>query len=103
MNRVAILDDYQNVALGMADWKSLPADTEVVVFGYLATSRLTDGSPASTSSWRMRADRFRALLGRLPCVLITAGMRNASIDRRRHGPSVSSATAAQYPTGWPGG
>ena len=32
MTRVAILDDYQNVALGMADWKSLPADTEVVVF-----------------------------------------------------------------------
>ena len=32
MSRVAILDDYQNVALGMADWKSLPADTEVVVF-----------------------------------------------------------------------
>src|SRR5688500_15546341 len=32
MTRVAILDDYQDVALRMADWKSLPPDTEVVVF-----------------------------------------------------------------------
>src|SRR2546427_75808 len=32
MARVALLDDYQNVAMRMADWKSLPADTEVVAF-----------------------------------------------------------------------
>ena len=29
MTRVALLDDYQRVALGMADWKSLPPDTDV--------------------------------------------------------------------------
>jgi len=27
--RIAILDDYQNVALQFADWQSLPADCEV--------------------------------------------------------------------------
>src|SRR4030095_11014532 len=32
MARVALLDDYQGVALGMADWKSLPPGTEVVAF-----------------------------------------------------------------------
>ena len=32
MTRVAILDDYQGVARRMADWASLPAGTEVVVF-----------------------------------------------------------------------
>ena len=38
--RVAILDDYQNVARRMADWASLPAGTEVVVFpDHLARSR----------------------------------------------------------------
>jgi len=30
--RVALLDDYQGVALRLADWKSLPAGTEVQVF-----------------------------------------------------------------------
>jgi hypothetical protein len=32
MPRVALLDDYQGVALRMADWKSLPPGTEVVTF-----------------------------------------------------------------------
>ena len=32
MTRVAILDDYQHVARRMADWASLPAGTDVVVF-----------------------------------------------------------------------
>jgi hypothetical protein len=29
---VAVLDDYQDVALHMADWRALPADVEVQVF-----------------------------------------------------------------------
>ena len=29
--RAALLDDYQGVALTMADWKSLPAGTEVEI------------------------------------------------------------------------
>ncbi len=32
MPRVAVLDDYQGVALQMADWSALPADFRVQVF-----------------------------------------------------------------------
>ena len=32
MARVALLDDYQGVALSMADWKSLPPGTEVASY-----------------------------------------------------------------------
>jgi hypothetical protein len=32
MTRVAVLDDYQDVALQMADWNVLPLDTKVQVF-----------------------------------------------------------------------
>ena len=32
MNRVAVLDDYQGVALSLADWETLPKDTHVTVF-----------------------------------------------------------------------
>ena len=32
MKKLAILDDYQNVALEMADWSPLKGDVEVTVF-----------------------------------------------------------------------
>ena len=32
MVRVAVLDDYQNVARQMADWSVLPSDVEIQVF-----------------------------------------------------------------------
>ena len=32
MARVAVLDDYQDMALKMADWRMLPSDTSVQVF-----------------------------------------------------------------------
>ena len=86
MNRVAILDDYQHVALGMADWKSLPADTEVVVFeNHLADLGALAERLAGfdvVMAMRERTPFPRALLERLPRLrmLITAGMRNASFD-----------------------
>ena len=30
--RIAVLDDYQNVALRLADWASIGADAEITVF-----------------------------------------------------------------------
>src|SRR5580765_5865516 len=107
MNRVAILDDYQNVALGMADWKSLPADTEVVVFedhladlGALA-ERLAGFDVIM--AMRERTPFPRALLERLPRLrmLITAGMRNASIDiaaAAERGVLVCGTAGLPYPT-----
>ena len=32
MTRIAILDDYQNVALGCADWNTIPGEPEIEVF-----------------------------------------------------------------------
>jgi phosphoglycerate dehydrogenase-like enzyme len=86
MARVAILDDYQNVARRMADWASLPAGTEVVVFpdhlsdpGAVA-ARLADFE--AVIAMRERTPFPKALLERLPKLklLVTTGMRNASID-----------------------
>ena len=107
MNRVAILDDYQNVALGMADWKSLPLDTEVVVF----EDHLADlGALAErlarfdvVMAMRERTPFPRVLLERLPRLrmLITAGMRNASIDvaaATERGVVVCGTAGLPYPT-----
>ena len=107
MARVAILDDYQSVALDMADWKSLPAGTEVVVFrdhvadeGALA-ARLADFDIAM--AMRERTPFPRSLLERLPKLrlLITAGMRNASIDMKaaaERGVVVCGTAGLPYPT-----
>ena len=86
MTRVAILDDYQNVARRMADWGTLPAGTTVEVFpDHLASLDALAARLAGfevVMAMRERTPFPRALLERLPGLklLITAGMRNASID-----------------------
>lgn len=105
--RVALLDDYQGVALSMADWKSLPTGTEVVVFkDHLAdeaalAARLADFD--IIMALRERTPFPRSLLERLPKLklLITAGMRNASIDMKaaaERGVLVSGTAGLPYPT-----
>jgi len=105
--RVALLDDYQGVALGMADWKSLPTGTEVVVFkDHLAdedalAARLADFD--IIMALRERTPFPRTLLERLPKLklLITAGMRNASIDMKaaaERGVLVCGTSGLPYPT-----
>ena len=105
--RVALLDDYQGVALGMADWKSLPAGTEVVVFkDHLAdedalATRLADFD--IIMALRERTPFPRSLLERLSKLklLITAGMRNASIDMKaaaERGVLVCGTAGLPYPT-----
>ena len=107
MARVALLDDYQGVALGMADWKSLPTGTEVVVFkDHLAdedalAARLADFD--IIMALRERTPFPRTLLERLPKLklLITAGMRNASIDMKaaaERGVLVCGTAGLPYPT-----
>ena len=107
MARVALLDDYQGVALSMADWKSLPAGTDVVAFpdhladeGVLA-ARLADFD--IVMAMRERTPFTRSLLERLPRLrlLITAGMRNASIDMKAaadRGITVCGTAGLPYPT-----
>src|SRR5262245_54753028 len=107
MARVAILDDYQNVARRMADWASLPAGTDVVVFadhlkemGGVA-ARLADFD--AVVAMRERTAFPRALLERLPRLklLVTTGMRNASIDvgaAVERGITVCGTSGLPYPT-----
>ncbi len=84
MVRVAVLDDYQDVARKMTDWSVLPADVEVF------RDHLTDqGAVAKrlkdfdiVMAMRERTPFPRALLEQLPRLqlLTTTGMRNAAID-----------------------
>ncbi|HEV2057510.1 MAG TPA: D-2-hydroxyacid dehydrogenase family protein [Methylomirabilota bacterium] len=105
--RVALLDDYQGVALTMAEWKSLPTGTEIVVFkDHLADEdalarRLADFD--IIMALRERTPFPRSLLDRLPKLklLITAGMRNASIDMKaaaERGVLVCGTAGLPYPT-----
>ena len=107
MARVALLDDYQGVALSMADWKSLPKDTEVVAFpDHLADERALAARLADfdiVMAMRERTPFPRTLLERLPKLklLITAGMRNASIDMKaaaERGVLVCGTAGLPYPT-----
>jgi phosphoglycerate dehydrogenase-like enzyme len=105
--RVALLDDYQGVALSMADWKSLPGGTEVAVF----KDHLSDENAVAkrladfdiVMALRERTPFTRTLLERLPKLklLITAGMRNASIDMKaaaERGVLVCGTSGLPYPT-----
>ena len=107
MTRVAILDDYQNVAMGLADWKSLPVGTEVVAFrDHLheidaVAKRLADFEVVV--AMRERTAFPRALLEKLPKLrlLVTTGMRNASIDMKAaadRGVTVCGTSGLPYPT-----
>src|SRR5438477_9024361 len=107
MARVAILDDYQSVARRMADWDSLPAGTEAVVFNdhlkdvNAVAKRLADFD--AVVAMRERTAFPRALLEQLPRLklLVTTGMRNASIDVAaavERGIVVCGTTGLPYPT-----
>jgi phosphoglycerate dehydrogenase-like enzyme len=86
MRRLAILDDYQDVALSLADWGRLEPDVEVTVFrdhiGDLdaLAERLHDFE--IIVAMRERTPFARALLERLPNLrlLVSTGERNRSID-----------------------
>ena len=84
--RVAVLDDYQNVAMEVADWSSLPAGTEVQTFSdhfddlEAVAERLREFE--IVVAMRERTPFTRDLLEKLPRLelLITTGSQNAAID-----------------------
>jgi D-3-phosphoglycerate dehydrogenase len=84
--RCAVLDDYQNVALTMADWSKVRGDVEITVFNeHLGTAEQVIAALkgfAIVCAMRERTPFPRAVLEALPDLklLITTGMRNASID-----------------------
>jgi phosphoglycerate dehydrogenase-like enzyme len=89
--RVAILDDYQGVALALADWKSLRPEVTVQAFQErlhgedVLAERLRDF--AVIVAMRERTQFPRSLLERLPKLklLVTTGMRNVAIDSNAAG------------------
>lgn len=86
MKKLAILDDYQNVAMDMADWSPLNGDVEVTVFNdHLAdedavAERLRDFQIVMLM--RERTPFPRSLFEKLPNLehLVSSGMRNLSVD-----------------------
>ena len=107
MTRVAILDDYQQVALQMTDWSMLPADVNVQVFRdhlidhNAIVERLKDFEVIV--AMRERTPFPRRLLEQLPNLklLITTGMRNAAIDLAAAtdcGVLVCGTSGVLYPT-----
>ncbi len=105
--RCAILDDYQNVALTMADWSRVKADAEIKVFNE------PFGSPEAAAkalagfdiicAMRERTPFPRAMFETLPGLklLVTTGMRNAAIDMaaaKDHKVTVCGTESAGHPT-----
>ncbi|MDB5548410.1 MAG: putative Phosphoglycerate dehydrogenase serA-like [Tardiphaga sp.] len=84
--RCAILDDYQNVALTLADWSVLADRVEITSFTNILTS--TDEAARALHGFdiicamRERTPFPRGLFEALPNLklLVTSGMRNAAID-----------------------
>jgi phosphoglycerate dehydrogenase-like enzyme len=78
--RCAILDDYFNVTLKIADWSKIADRVDVTVFDQPAAGALKDFEIICVM--RERTPFPRTLLAALPKLklLITSGMRNASID-----------------------
>lgn len=107
MKRIAILDDYQNAALAMADWESLRPAVEVQAFH---DTLATEDSVAErlrefeiVVAMRERTTFRRSLLERLPKLelLVTTGMRNASIDVKaaaERGIMVCGTNSLPHPT-----
>jgi len=107
MKKLAILDDYQNVALSMADWSRLDSKVEITVFNdHLAdeqavAERLQDFQ--IICMMRERTPFLRPLLDKLPRLehLFTNGMYNSSIDLEAatsNGVVVTGSPTLGYPT-----
>src|SRR6516225_9054389 len=84
--KIAVLDDYQNIALKMADWSSIPGNPEIQVFN----DHISELEPLVQRLFpfevvcimRERTPMTATLLDRLPNLRLIAstGPRNAAID-----------------------
>ena len=86
MVAIAILDDYQNVALSFADWSRLQAGHQVTVFNHAFASEAQARQELQgydvVCCMRERTSFPKSLIDALPNLklIVTAGMRNAAID-----------------------
>src|ERR1700728_102978 len=105
--RCAILDDYLNLALGIADWSKVSDRVDITVFNQpfaspeAAASALKDFE--IICAMRERTPFPRTLFAALPKLklLITSGMRNAAIDMeaaKEHGVVLCGTQFGRDPT-----
>lgn len=105
--RCAVLDDYQNVALRMADWSKVTGDVDMTVFN----ERLGDETAAARALqgfgivclMRERTPFSARLIEKLPDLklIVTSGPKNASIDiaaAKARGITVCGTESAKHPT-----
>lgn len=83
--RIAILDDYQNVALTFADWSVLDEEAEITVFNeHIDSSDISDRLTGFEvlCIMRERTPLNREILSKLADLklIVSTGMRNASLD-----------------------
>jgi D-3-phosphoglycerate dehydrogenase len=105
--RCAVLDDFQNVALRMADWSGVTGDVDVTVFNErlgdeAAVARALQGF-AIVCVMRERTPFPRSLIEKLPDLklLVTTGLKNAAIDvaaGKERGIIVCGTEGAKHPT-----
>ena len=106
VKKLAIIDDYEHAALESADWSTVGDDVEITVFH----DHLEDEDAVAerlqpfhlVSIMRERTPFPASLLARLPKLelLVTSGMRNASIDleaARSNGVVVTGTPILPYP------
>ncbi|QIE56632.1 D-2-hydroxyacid dehydrogenase family protein [Pikeienuella piscinae] len=105
--RCAILDDYQNAALSMADWGSLTRQVEITVFnapiGGAAEIAAALADFEIICLMRERTPFTAEIIGALPKLrlIATSGARNAAIDvaaANARGVSVCGTDSAVHPT-----
>lgn len=105
--RCAILDDYQNVVLKVTDWSKVAGDLDIKVFndhlgGADNVVKALQGFNI-VCAMRERTPFPRAVIEKLPDLrlLITTGLRNASIDvaaAKDHGVVVCGTPSVGNPT-----
>ncbi len=83
--RIAILDDFQGVALSSADWSAVQARAEIGVFREVLAPETLAETLAPFDAVLLMRERTpfpKALIDALPNLrlIITTGMRNASVD-----------------------
>jgi phosphoglycerate dehydrogenase-like enzyme len=107
MLKIAVLDDYQNVARKFANWEQLPNGTELRFFNtYIEEdARLPTLAPFDVVIVMRERTKFPAkLIEALPNLklIVTSGMRNAAIDiaacKRRGIVVCGTKSAKGFPT-----
>jgi phosphoglycerate dehydrogenase-like enzyme len=105
--RCAILDDYINLTLGITDWSKVKDRVDITVFNQPFASAEAAADALKDfeiiCAMRERTPFPRALFAALPKLklLITSGMRNASIDMeaaKEHGVVLCGTQWARDPT-----